>query len=491
MLTLAPMALAHAAAASRAFAAPRRAPARGMNPVVAHVPAFPRDVVSSSGSGGPIIRSIGSINRSFSAVHRASRRPALVATRALSDGDADKWEVAQAMMRMRRTQDEALELILNEVSTLSKEVRSLRAELDELKGGSNGASVVNAPVGTEDKVQPVGKSSPDRDVLNEMLNALIPESDSDSPSPIKPDERKPEPETNDDLPPVVLDVAGWRGDGSNRSASWPMCKTGEDDLYLMATIQAALNEAGFWAGEEDEADMYFGPSTQEAVCYFQASVGLPEVGYVDPETWRALLGEDKYAWGPAPGAIGFDEKAASAEQSSPGVELSDGAKAAKEWSENVVSMVDNPDNDPGDDAPLWGDEKTRVRMVSEEFTQLNASGDKWPVLRQEDGGMEVHKLHVLLDGLGYYSGEEDMEWWTFGMGTENALGTFQASSGLPDTGLTCLLTWKALLGEERVAMGPAAAFETVGELESGEYTMDLSQQDRVFLLGEGRFEGSK
>lgn len=491
MLTLAPMALAHAAAASRAFAAPRRAPARGMNPVVAHVPAFPRDVVSSSGSGGPIIRSIGSINRSFSAVHRASRRPALVATRALSDGDADKWELAQAMMRMRRAQDEALELILNEVSTLSKEVRSLRAELDELKGGSNGASVVNAPVGTEDKVQPVGKSSPDRDVLNEMLNALIPESDSDSPSPIKPDERKPEPETNDDLPPVVLDVAGWRGDGSNRSASWPMCKTGEDDLYLMATIQAALNEAGFWAGEEDEADMYFGPSTQEAVCYFQASVGLPEVGYVDPETWRALLGEDKYAWGPAPGAIGFDEKAASAEQSSPGVELSDGAKAAKEWSETVVSMVDNPDNDPGDDAPLWGDEKTRVRMVSEEFTQLNASGDKWPVLRQEDGGMEVHKLHVLLDGLGYYSGEEDMEWWTFGMGTENALGTFQASSGLPDTGLTCLLTWKALLGEERVAMGPAAAFETVGELESGEYTMDLSQQDRVFLLGEGRFEGSK
>lgn len=491
MLTLAPMALAHAAAASRAFAAPRRAPARGMNPVVAHVPAFPRDVVSSSGSGGPIIRSIGSINRSFSAVHRASRRPALVATRALSDGDADKWELAQAMMRMRRTQDEALELILNEVSTLSKEVRSLRAELDELKGESNGASVVNAPVRTEDKVQPVGKSSPDRDVLNEMLNALIPESDSDSPSPIKPDERKPEPETNDDLPPVVLDVAGWRGDGSDRSASWPMCKTGEDDLYLMATIQAALNEAGFWAGEEDEADMYFGPSTQEAVCYFQASVGLPEVGYVDPETWRALLGEDKYAWGPAPGAIGFDEKAASAEQSSPGVELSDGAKAAKEWSETVVSMVDNPDNDPGDDAPLWGDEKTRVRMVSEEFTQLNASGDKWPVLRQEDGGMEVHKLHVLLDGLGYYSGEEDMEWWTFGMGTENALGTFQASSGLPDTGLTCLLTWKALLGEERMAMGPAAAFETVGELESGEYTMDLSQQDRVFLLGEGRFEGSK
>jgi len=40
-------------------------------------------------------------------------------------------------------------------------------------------------------------------------------------------------------------------------------------------------------------------------------------------------------------------------------------------------------------------------------------------------------------------------------------------------------------------MGPAKAFETVGELASGEYTMDLSRQDRVFLLGEGRFEGTK
>jgi hypothetical protein len=317
MLTLAPMALAHAAAASRALAAPRRAPARGMNRVVAHVPAFPRDVVSSSGSGGAIIgRRVGSIDRSFSAVHRASRRPALVATRALSDGDADKWELAQAMMRMRRTQDEALELILNEVSTLSKEVRSLRAELDELKGGSNGGVVVNAPVGTEDKVvQPVGKElagqgRPERDAQRAHPRVRVRLTLAHQARRTK--ARAGARRDDDDLPPVVLDVAGWRGDGSDRSASWPMCKTGEDDLYLMATIQAALNEAGFWAGEEDEADMYFGPSTQEALCYFQASVGLPEVGYVDPETWRALLGEDKYAWGPAPGAIGFDEKAAQA-----------------------------------------------------------------------------------------------------------------------------------------------------------------------------------
>ena len=263
----------------------------------------------------------------------------------------------------------------------------------------------------------------------------------------------------------------------------------------MSTIQSSLNEAGFWAGEEGEADMYFGPSTQEAMCYFQASVGLPEVGYVDPDTWRALLGDDRYAWGPVPGAIGFDaeeeanatEEALANAQGGADAAPSAEAKAATEWSKNVVSLVDNPDNDPGDDAPVWGDEQNRpIDKVSEEFTQIATSGEKWPVLRLEDGGMEVHKLHVLLDSAGYYSGEEDMEWWALGAAPRAALGTFQASNGLPDTGLTCLLTWKALLGEERVAMGPREGLRDRRRgSRGGEYTMDLSRQDRVFLLGEG------
>ena len=501
MLTLAPMAPAHAATASRGFVAPRRAlRADRVAAPAARPSCVPRKPI--------IIAAMRRDDRFGGCCVRATRRPALVTTRALSDGDADKWELAQAIMRMRRTQDEALDLILSEVSTLSKEVRSLRRELDELR--ANGSVAPS----TEKTVAEVAKNTQDRDVLNEMLNALIPESDGsgdegDAPrrsadvaveESSRPAKDVPFPENADiaDVP-VVLDVAGWKGDGTDRSHLWPMCKMGEDDLYLMSTIQSSLNEAGFWAGEEDEADMYFGPSTQEAMCYFQASVGLPEVGYVDPDTWRALLGDDRYAWGPVPGAIGFDaeealateEALANAQAPAEAAPTAD-AKAATEWSKGVVSLVDNPDNDPGDDAPVWGDEQNRpIDKVSEEFTQIATSGEKWPVLRLEDGGMEVHKLHVLLDSAGYYSGEEDMEWWSFGGSTENALGTFQASNGLPDTGLTCLLTWKALLGEERVAMGPAKAFETVGELASGEYTMDLSRQDRVFLLGEGRFEGTK
>jgi hypothetical protein len=39
-----------------------------------------------------------------------------------------------------------------------------------------------------------------------------------------------------------------------------------------------------------------------------------------------------------------------------------------------------------------------------------------------------------------------MEYWYFGNTTENALGTYQASNDLPDTGITCINTWRTLLG---------------------------------------------
>ena len=124
MLTLAPMAPARAATASRGFVAPRRAlRADRVAAPAARPSCVPRK---------PIIAAMRRDDRFGGCCVRATRRPALVTTRALSDGDADKWELAQAIMRMRRTQDEALDLILSEVSTLSKEVRSLRRELDEL-----------------------------------------------------------------------------------------------------------------------------------------------------------------------------------------------------------------------------------------------------------------------------------------------------------------------------------------------------------------------
>eukprot|EP00227_Mantoniella_beaufortii_P009798 CAMPEP_0197576434 /NCGR_PEP_ID=MMETSP1326-20131121/1461_1 /TAXON_ID=1155430 /ORGANISM="Genus nov. species nov., Strain RCC2288" /LENGTH=368 /DNA_ID=CAMNT_0043139363 /DNA_START=186 /DNA_END=1288 /DNA_ORIENTATION=- len=114
---------------------------------------------------------------------------------------------------------------------------------------------------------------------------------------------------DDDATEVVIDSAQWMGDGTDRSALWPMVKAGNDDIYLMCTIHKAMNDAGFWAGEEDEAEFYFGPSTTEALCYFQAAnanAGLYETGMVDADTWRALVGEKMFRHGPTPGAIGFE-----------------------------------------------------------------------------------------------------------------------------------------------------------------------------------------
>ena len=437
---------------------------------------------------------------------RRRYRPSVV-VRATGEGErgrTDAFELAAAVVRMRRAQDDCLDLVLSEMAALSKEVRALRDEVAELKAprGEGASSTIEGGVyNTKTSGVGVVEGSPGAENMRAMLDALIPDEDETATAapttaaPTAPEvqarsaeeKRAPSPfgVQEEEEVPVAVDTSAWCGDGTDRSHLWPLCKTGDDDIYLMSTIQAALNDAGFWAGEEDEADMYFGPSTQDALCYFQASKKLPETGVVDADTWRALLGEEKYAWGPVPGAIGFED-AAEDTQAAPEPAPSAAAKSAKEWSEGVKSLVDDADN--YGDEPLWGDEKNRPAEPTKTETQQTEHGHKWPVLRQEDGGMEVHKLQVLLDMQGFYSGEEDMEYWFFGYTTENALGTFQASNKLPDTGLTCVATWRALLGEERMALGPEAAFATVPD---GDYPMDLADQDRVFLLGEGRFEMKK
>ena len=47
----------------------------------------------------------------------------------------------------------------------------------------------------------------------------------------------------------------------------------------------------------------FREKTEEAVEYFQGSkgMGLEVNGMIDTETWLALLGKEKFEWGPAPG----------------------------------------------------------------------------------------------------------------------------------------------------------------------------------------------
>ena len=285
----------------------------------------------------------------------------------------------------------------------------------------------------------------------------------------------------------VLDVTSWRGDGTDRSSEWPLVMKGEDDIYLMTIVHAKLNDAGFWAGEEDEDDMYFGASTMDALLYFQAAAGVPESGVVDPETWSALLGIEAFVWGPAPGAIAFDETKFSSQMEARGTPT----LVAKSKSTPVAPKAPNlaeEDYDPDSYDP-FGDDDERGAAQGPSFTLGTTKGKenkfKWPILREDDGGVMVHKLQIALSEKGFDSGEEDMEYWYFGLTTQAAVLTFQSSARLPETGTTDIATWRALLGDELMELDPKVALSRISD---GLYPNDLTRTDRVFLLGEGRYE---
>ena len=496
-----PRAFARGGGATRT---PRRPASRG---------AVSSDALATSTSRAPGVVSVGraAASRPSSALATRLRPRRAVLSRAVS-GDADKYQIAAAVVRARSAQDDCLEMLLGEMSELSREVRALRSEVEALRAGGGVAARASASPEVVRGATKTSDADDDERVVRQMMDALGATDDDARPSlpatkTTASSGRSPPPFPEEDFSdvPVAVDAAAWRGDGTDRSGEWPLCKQGEDDIYLMATMQSCLNDAGFWAGEEDEADFYFGPSTADALCYFQASAGLPETGVCDAETWGALLGAERYAWGPPPGAVGFEEAgdaaagdAAAGDDASTAApaSLSAAAASAKAWSETAVTaLVEDEDASASGREDLWGDEKSRNKKAFDDLARREKSdpsasknAKKWPVLRPEDGGWETHKLQVLLDEQGYYSGEEDMEYWFFGITTENALGTFQASNGIPDTGLTCADTWRVLLGEARFAMDAKAALETVGD---GEFPLDLSRQDRVFLLGENRFEDRK
>ena len=256
----------------------------------------------------------------------------------------------------------------------------------------------------------------------------------------------------------------------------------DDDIYLMTTIHYRLNEAGFWAGEDDEEDMFFGETTKVALLYFQANARIPETGLVDPDTWRALLGEEAFKWGPPPGAIAFDEsKIPELVQKAPAAV----APAAAAATANPKYVMAEEDYAPDEYDPFGHDDERGAPQGASFETNGRKGAHKWPVLREDDGGMEVHKMQVILSEQGFDSGEEDMEYWYFGSTTSAALLTFQASNRLPETGITDLNTWRALLGDELLDISPADALERIGH---GGFEHDLSRTDRVFLLGEQRYE---
>ena len=234
-----------------------------------------------------------------------------VPSRAVS-GDADKHQIAAA--NRARSAGRLPRDLLGEMSEPSREVRALRSEVEALRAGGGVAARASASPEVVRGATKTSDADDDERVVRQMMDALGATDDDARLSAAKKttDEassgQSPPPFPEEDFSdvPVAVDAAAWRGDGTDRSGAWPLCKQGEDDIYLMATMQSCLNDAGFWAGEEDEADFYFGPSTADALCYFQASAGLPETGVCDAETWGAAR-RGALRVGAAPGAVGFEE----------------------------------------------------------------------------------------------------------------------------------------------------------------------------------------
>ncbi|KAJ1405105.1 PGBD-like superfamily [Sesbania bispinosa] len=135
------------------------------------------------------------------------------------------------------------------------------------------------------------------------------------------------------------------------------------------------------------------------------------------------------------------------------------------------------------------------------------------VLRKGSEGEDVHQMQEALLNLGFYSGEEDMEYSSFSEGTERAVKTWQASSGAPEDGImTSELLERLYLeirtkdtgnanenknsttvlpkeGENGAAIASVTEISEVQQkvVEKGDKGTEISRQG-VFLLGENRWE---
>lgn len=142
-----------------------------------------------------------------------------------------------------------------------------------------------------------------------------------------------------------------------------------------------------------------------------------------------------------------------------------------------------------------------------------ATVEKRTVLRTGSEGEEVQKLQEALLKLGFYSGEEDMEFSSFSSGTERAVKTWQSSLGIPEDGIMTSHLLERLYLDIRttdidsvnetkksasvlpkeVENGAAVASVTeISEVQQkvvGEVDQETeASHPRVFLLGENRWE---
>ncbi|KAI3973100.1 hypothetical protein MKX01_019758 [Papaver californicum] len=149
----------------------------------------------------------------------------------------------------------------------------------------------------------------------------------------------------------------------------------------------------------------------------------------------------------------------------------------------------------------------------EEVRVVEKSRLKRSTLRKGAEGKDVREMQDALQKLGFYSGEEDVEFSSFGSDTERAVKSWQASIDAREDGVMTAELLEKLFSEEEmgytgsgiptenkevaatmphvgnatVTEAPAFLQNTAKVSSSDEYG---SSRNRVFLLGENRWEDS-
>ncbi|GFR47646.1 hypothetical protein Agub_g9389 [Astrephomene gubernaculifera] len=279
----------------------------------------------------------------------------------------------------------------------------------------------------------------------------------------------------------------------------PELVQGDDDIYWLSRLHAALEQRGFYPGEEDMENWFFGETTQAAVLAFQASVRLPETGVVDRPTWTALLGEaaagELYDRGAAAEAAAVMAAVVTAVQTAESGDRSgDGASTRSPPPVSPPPVSSDAVSAAAPPPPASSSSSSSAAAAA--ATAATAAGPpaQWPVLMEGDGGREVHALQVALCTRGFHCGEEDMRWWQLGEDSATALRYFQSCNGLPESGVCDERTWRALLGPaaqpaDLYDIRLAANSDDEEGLEGGfEEDMEGVSRGRVWLLGEQRWE---
>ena len=297
---------------------------------------------------------------------------------------------------------------------------------------------------------------------------------------------------------------------------------GSDDLYWVNALQNLLDSHAMHCGDEEAEDFYFGGRTRAALETFQACEGLPETGICDEKTWLKLVRGDAgrlrelQIKAPSEGevvaasealregasAAADASKVAVAASSSSSTSASSAAETSFSSSSHTHTHTLRVDDDGHGHLQITEQDREEETVVVAAKAPSPIT-KAWPILREGDGGKQVHALQVALESAGMSCGEDDEQWWQFGDSTHSALVTFQACSALPESGVADEKTWRKLLlvalGKEDAKNGKKPREDLssfvpsdVDSLTSGDKNDDdmlgNHHSGMVFLLGEQRWE---